>query len=49
MESQSLHITSINNVVWNVSQDMSISLHPNTTPDTDVVLSGELVICSMWH
>jgi hypothetical protein len=38
-----------NSVVWNASPDLSVSLHPNTNPDTDVVLSGYLVICSMWN
>jgi len=42
-------LTDINSVVWNASPDLSISLHPNTTPDIGVVLSGELVICSVWH
>ena len=35
-----------NSVVWNASPDLSVS---NTTPDTDVLLCGELVICSVWH
>jgi hypothetical protein len=48
-------LTNSNSVDWNASPDLSISPNPNTTPDSDVVLSGELVLSifylfiSKWH
>jgi len=41
-------LTNSNGVAWNASLDPSLSPNPNTTPDSDVVLSGELVVCSFY-
>jgi hypothetical protein len=41
-------LTNSNGVAWNASPYFSISPNPNTTPDSDVVLSGELVVCSIY-
>jgi hypothetical protein len=53
-------LTNSNGAAWNASPELSLSRNPNTTPDSDVVsdgnvvLSGELVLCifflfiSMW-
>ena len=41
-------LTYSNGVAWNASPDLSLSPNPNTTPDSDVVLSGELVVCSFY-
>jgi len=38
-------LTDSSSVVWNASPNLSISPHPITSPDSDVVLSGELVLC----
>lgn len=41
-------LTGNESLVWNASPNPSISPHPATTPDSDVVLSGELVLCSLY-
>jgi hypothetical protein len=41
-------LTNSNGVAWNASLDLSLSPNPNTIPDSDVVLSGELVVCSLF-
>jgi len=42
-------LTNSNGVAWKASPDLSLSPNPNTTPDSDVVLSGELVVCSFYQ
>jgi len=41
-------LTYSNGVAWNASPDLSLSPNPYTTPDSDVVLYGELVVCSFY-
>jgi hypothetical protein len=37
-------LTDSSSVVWNASPNLSISPHPITAPDSDVVLSGDLLL-----
>ena len=41
-------LTESTSVVWNASPNPSVSPHPITSPDSDVVLSGELVLCMFY-